>query len=125
MKLSITVVNERYAVFDPITGELLSLPNVKPTEGSYISIADDEVKGIIEGKESMNFYYVHYVKRTKTYELRQRTNHDIDSYFVDDLIHELPAEAENPDITVTKNVKDKSLALTRANQKEIKNYKRK
>ena len=67
MKLSITVVNERYAVFDPITGELLSLPNVKPTEGSYISIADDEVKGIIEGKESMNFYYVHYVKRTKTY----------------------------------------------------------
>lgn len=106
MKLSITVVNERYAVFDPITGELLSLPNVKPTEGSYISIADDEVKGIIEGKESMNFYYVHYVKRTKTYELRQRTNHDIDSYFVDDLIHELPSEAENPDITVTKNVKD-------------------
>ena len=39
MKLGITVNNERFAVFDPTTGELLSLPNKKPTEGSFIPVA--------------------------------------------------------------------------------------
>ena len=106
MKLGITVNNERFAVFDPTTGELLSLPNKKPTEGSFIPVADSEVKGILEGRESMHFYYVHYIKRANTYELRQRSNHDIDSYFVDDLIYELPTTGDNPDITVTKNIKD-------------------
>jgi len=106
MKLGITVASERYAVFDPITGELISLPNKKPTEGSFIPVAEDDVKGILEGRESMHFYYVHYIKRAKTYELRQRSNHDIDSYFVDDLIYDIPTEADNPDITITKNVKD-------------------
>ena len=67
MKLGITVASERYAVFDPITGELLSLPNKKPTEGSFIAVGEDDVKGILEGRESMNFYYVHYLKRAKTY----------------------------------------------------------
>ena len=106
MKLGITVASERYAVFEPVTGELLSLPNKKPTEGSFIAVGEDDVKGILEGRESMNFYYVHYLKRAKTYELRQRSNHDIDSYFVDDLIYDVPTEADNPDITITKNVKD-------------------
>ena len=112
MQLGITVVNERYAVFDPTTGELLSLPNIKPTEGSFIPVADEEVKGIIEGRESMHFYYVHYIKRANTYELRQRSNHDIDSYFVDDLIYELPTTGNNADITVTKNVKDTCWKIT-------------
>ena len=67
MKLGITVNNERFAVFDPTTGELLSLPNKKPTEGSFIPVADSEVKGILEGRESMHFYYVHYIKSCLLY----------------------------------------------------------
>lgn len=112
MKLGIQLVSERYAVFNPATGELLSLPNTKPTEGSFISVAEDDIKGILDGSESMNFYYVHYFKRANMYELRQRSNHDIDSYFVNDLIHEIPTEADNPDITVTKNVKDTCWKIT-------------
>ena len=51
----------------------------------------------------MQFYYVHYIKRAKTYELRQRANHDIDSYFVDDMIYEVPtSKQDNADITITK-----------------------
>ena len=44
MKLGITVASERYAVFDPVTGELLSLPNKKPTEGSFIAVGEDDVE---------------------------------------------------------------------------------
>ena len=107
MKLSITLKNERFAVFNPDTGELLSLPNEKPTQGSYIPVAEEDVKPILEGRDSMQFYYVHYIKRAKTYELRQRANHDIDSYFVDDMIYEVPtSQQDSADITITKNVKD-------------------
>ena len=69
MKLSITLKNERFAVFNPDTGELLSLPNEKPTQGSYIPVAEEDVKPILEGRDSMQFYYVHYIKRAKTYDL--------------------------------------------------------
>ena len=113
MKLSITLKNERFAVFNPDTGELLSLPNEKPTQGSYIPVAEEDVKPILEGRDSMQFYYVHYIKRAKTYELRQRANHDIDSYFVDDMIYEVPpSKQDNADITITKNVKDTCWKVT-------------
>ena len=86
MKLSITLKNERFAVFNPDTGELLSLPNEKPTQGSYIPVAEEDVKPILEGRDSMQFYYVHYIKRAKTYELRQRANHDIQRVTLHNLV---------------------------------------
>ena len=98
---------ERYAVFNPATGEVLSLPNYKPTEGSYIEVDPEDVKGILTGQEPMSYYYVHLSKRTKKYELRLRLNNNIDSYNVNDLIYEVPKRKKaNADITITQNIKD-------------------
>ena len=33
---------ERYAIFNPDTGEVLSLPNFKPTDGSFIENPRDK-----------------------------------------------------------------------------------
>ena len=40
---------ERYAIFNPDTGEVLSLPNFKPTEGSFIEVEPRSVEGILKG----------------------------------------------------------------------------
>ncbi len=98
---------ERYAVFNPDTGEVLSLPNYKPESGSYIAVDTQDIKGILSGHEPMSYYYVHFSKLTKKYELRLRLNNNIDSYNVNDLIYEIPKRKKaNADVTITQNTKD-------------------
>ena len=113
MKLSMELPkHERYVVFDPTNGDVLAVPNYKP-EGSYIPVEEHEVKGLLSGQEPLSYYYVHYIKHTKQYELRQRSNTSIDSYLVDDLIYELPtASVDEPDIHVLQNIKDTCWKIT-------------
>ena len=61
---------ERYVIFNPDTGEVLSLPNVKPTEGSFIKVEPTSVEGILKGLEQLSHYCVEYSKRKKQYELK-------------------------------------------------------
>ena len=105
MKLSYTQpIHQRYVIFNPSNGDVLSLPNYKPEEGSYIPVEETQVTGLLSGAEPLSYYYVHYIKKTKTYELRLRTNTSIDSYFVDDLIYEVPMTSEDsPDIHIIQN----------------------
>lgn len=98
---------ERYVVFNPDTSEVLSIPNYKPESGSYIEVDPQEVRGLLLGVEPMSYYYVHYSKLTKKYELRLRLNNNIDSYNVNDLIYEVPKRKKtNADITITQDTKD-------------------
>lgn len=114
MKLSVELPKqERYVVFDPTNGDVISVPNYKPKDGSYIPVEEHEVKGMISGEEPLSYYYVHYIKRAKQYELRQRSNTSIDSYLVDDLIYQLPSVSdETPDIHVLQNIKDTCWKIT-------------
>jgi|TARA_B100000586_G_C20062119_1_gene406743 hypothetical protein len=98
---------ERYAVFNPNTTEVLSLPNFKPTEGSYIKVDPKEVEGILLGKEQLSHYRVEFSKSKKVYELKSRLIDELDSYNVNDLIYELPTrKTRNADLTITQNTKD-------------------
>ena len=98
---------ERYVVFNPDTSEVLSIPNYKPESGSYIEVDPQEVKDLLLGVEPMSYYYVHFSKLTKKYELRLRLNNNIDSYNVNDLIYEIPKRKKaNADVTITQNIKD-------------------
>ena len=45
---------ERYAIFNPDTGEVLSLPNFKPTDGSFIEVEPRSVAGILKGAELLS-----------------------------------------------------------------------
>ena len=105
MKLSVELPKqERYVVFDPTNGDVISVPNYKPKEGSYIPVEEHEVKGMISGQEPLSYYYVHYIKRSNT---------SIDSYLVDDLIYQLPnVSSETPDIHVLQNIKDTCWKIT-------------
>lgn len=98
---------ERYAIFNPDTGEVLSLPNFKPTEGSFIEVEPRSVEGILKGTEQLSHYCVEYSKRKKRYELKSRLLDEIDSYNVNDLIYEVPnRKTSNADLTITQNIKD-------------------
>jgi|TARA_B100001013_G_C24479918_1_gene390852 hypothetical protein len=98
---------ERYVIFNPDTGEVLSLPNVKPTEGSFIKVEPTSVEGILKGLEQLSHYCVEYSKRKKQYELKSRLLDEIDSYNVNDLIYEVPTrKTSNADLTITQNIKD-------------------
>jgi len=101
------VIDKRYAIFNPTNGDLISVTNSQPKEGSYIPVEEKEVSSIVNGTEPMSYYYVHYNKTKKEYQLRTRNNFDIDSYYVDDLIYEVKEEQiKDADIRITKNVKD-------------------
>ena len=98
---------ERYAVFNPDTGELLSLPNFKPEDGSYIEVDPKEVEGMLSGDEQLSHYRVEYSKRKKKYELKSQLINDLDSYNVNDLIYEVPTrKTKNADLTITQNTRD-------------------
>jgi hypothetical protein len=98
---------ERYAVFNPDTGEVLSVPNYKPDDGSYIEVDFKEVEGILLGNEQLSHYRVEFSKSKKVYELKSRLIDEIDSYNVNDLIYELPTrKTKNADLTITQNTKD-------------------
>ena len=114
MKLSYAhPIHQRYVIFDPSNGDVLSLPNYKPEEGSYIPVEETQVTGLLSGAEPLSYYYVHYIKKTKTYELRLRTNTSIDSYFVDDLIYEVPMTLiDSPDIHIIQNINDTCWKIT-------------
>lgn len=100
-------INKRYAVFNSETGELLSLPNYKPEKCDFIEVDPLEVAGLLSGEDQMSYYYVHYSKITKGYELRLRINNNIDSYSVNDLIYEIPKNnLDNADLNITQNIKD-------------------
>ena len=58
---------ERYAVFNPDTGEVLSVPNYKPDDGSYIEVDFKEVEGILLGNEQLSHYRVEFYKSKKVY----------------------------------------------------------
>ncbi len=97
----------RYAVFNSDTGELLSVLNYKPENCSFIEVDPLEVTGLLSGEDQMSYYYVHYSKITKKYELRLRINNNIDSYSVNDLIYEIPKDTiDNADLSITQNIKD-------------------
>jgi|TARA_B100000927_G_scaffold290491_1_gene289499 hypothetical protein len=101
------VSTKRFVIFDSTSGEISSIVNYKPTDGSFIPVEQKEVDSILTGNEPMSYYYVHYNKTKKEYQLRTRTNFDIDSYLVDDLIYEIPQDnIDNSDIKVTFNIKD-------------------
>jgi len=100
-------IENRYAVFNSDTGELLSVLNYKPENCSFIEVDPLEVTGLLSGEDQMSYYYVHYSKITKKYELRLRINNNIDSYSVNDLIYEIPKDTiDNADLSITQNIKD-------------------
>ena len=100
-------IDKRYAVFNSETGELISLLNYKPKDCNFIEVDGLEVTGLLSGAEQMSYYYVHFSKIKKTYELRLRINTNIDSYSVNDLIYEIPKNSiDNADLSITQNIKD-------------------
>jgi hypothetical protein len=103
----IVIPRKRYVYFDD-TGNILSISNTIAAAGNYIQVPDEEVEGLISGKEQMYHYQVIFDTITKTYALRHKYNDEDTVFNVNNQIHQIKRKkSHRPDIRVIQDLPKK------------------
>jgi hypothetical protein len=104
---SIIIPTRRYVYFDD-DGTILSISNRDTFEGNYIQVPDEDVAGLISGKEQMYHYWVVFDTVTKQYVLKHKYNDEDTVFDVNNQIHHIERKTgSRPDIRVIQDLPKK------------------
>lgn len=105
MSIFMGVNNDRYIAFDD-NGNLVSIGRYKDESYSNLKITFDEVREIIEGKESIFNYKVEYDFIEKRYLLKNKYDIEQDQ-LKESYLYELKKSTTKSDVKIIKNNKNK------------------
>jgi len=113
--MSVFVNVDKYVSFDE-NGTLLGIYNREPTDANYIKVEPSDVETLITGKEQFRHYLVVFDSDQKKHVLKHIYNEDNYMPNINDQIFKLPRTKNNPDLTVTQDIKNKKWTFTVAEE---------
>ena len=113
--MSVFVNVDKYVSFDE-NGTLLGIYNREPTDANYIKVEPSDVETLITGKEQFRHYLVIFDSDQKKHVLKHIYNEDNYMPNINDQIFKLPRTKNNPDLTVTQDIKNKKWTFTVAEE---------
>jgi hypothetical protein len=104
---TIVIPQRRYVYFDD-DGNILSVSNRNTVTGNYIQVSNEEVAGMISGKEQMFHYHVIFDTVSKKYVLKHRYNDEDVVFDINNQIHYIKRkDDQRADIKVIQDIENK------------------